>query len=168
MQDILIRQAHPKDAEALLAYLKQAGGESDNLTFGSEGLPFTVEQERAFLQAQQQNPRALFLCAWDGDRLVGSCSMQPLPRRMAHRAEFGISVAKDHWGRGIASAMLERMIDHAKANGFALLNLDVRSDNTRAIRLYEKFGFRVIGTSPAFLKVGEEYADCLLMYLDLR
>ena len=36
----------------------------------------------------------------------------------------------------------------------------MRSDNDRAIRLYERFGFTKIGTIPAFLKVnGEDFAS---------
>ncbi len=168
MAQITIREALPKDAEAVLACLKQAGGETDNLTFGSEGLPFTVEQERVFLQEQQANDHAVFLCAWDGNHLVGTASLHPLPRRMYHRAELGISVIKAYWGRGIGSQLLEQVIAYAKAHGIELLNLDVRSDNVRAIHLYEKHGFCSIGTSPAHVKIGSQYADCVLMYLDLR
>lgn len=168
MEQITIREALPEDAEAVLACLKQAGGETDNLTFGSEGLPFTVEQERVFLQEQQANDHAVFLCAWDGNHLVGTASLQPLPRRMHHRAELGISVIKAYWGRGIGSQLLEQVIAYAKAHGIELLNLDVRSDNVRAIHLYEKYGFCSIGTSPAYVKIGSQYADCVLMCLDLR
>ena len=96
-----------------------------------------------------------------------SC-LQPLPRRMYHRAELGISVVKAYWGRGIGSQLLEQIIAYAKSHSIELLNLEVRSDNARAIHLYEKFGFRSIGISPAFFKIVNQYVDCVLMYLDLR
>ena len=48
--EIQIRRAEASDAAELLDYLKQIGGETDNLTFGAEGLPFTVEAEAAFLK----------------------------------------------------------------------------------------------------------------------
>ena len=35
----------------LLEYLKQVGGETNNLTFGSEGLPFSVEAEAEFISS---------------------------------------------------------------------------------------------------------------------
>ena len=47
--DFVITRAVPDDAAALLELLRISGGETDNLTFGAEGLPFTVEQEREFL-----------------------------------------------------------------------------------------------------------------------
>ena len=36
--NILITKAMPEDAKEILEYLKKIGGETDNLTFGSEGL----------------------------------------------------------------------------------------------------------------------------------
>ena len=41
----------------------------------------------------------------------------------------------------------------AKENGFEQLNLEVRSDNARAIRLYEKYGFRKLCMFPHFFKI---------------
>ena len=63
---------------------------------------------------------------------------------------------------------MQALIDAAKASGTELINLEVRADNSRAIRLYERFGFKRVGVSPAYMKIGGEYADAVLMYLDLR
>jgi RimJ/RimL family protein N-acetyltransferase len=51
------------------------------------------------------------------------------------------------WGLGIGSAMLDCLIDWARATAvITKLNLRVRSDNERAIRLYRGKGFVVEGT----------------------
>ena len=47
---------------------------------------------------------------------------------------------------GIGGALLQRLIDFAKDAGLSVLSLNVRSDNTRAIALYQRFGFEKIGT----------------------
>ena len=94
--------------------------------------------------------------------------MSGFPRRMSHRAEFGISVTKSEWGQGIGSALLQKIIDYAKEHTIELINLEVRSDNIRAIHVYEKYGFRKIGTSPAYYKMDGTYYDFDLMVLDLR
>ena len=94
--------------------------------------------------------------------------MSGFPRRMSHRAEFGISVTKSEWGQGIGSALLQKIIDYAKEHTIELINLEVRSDNRRAIQMYEKFGFRKTGISPAYFKIDGEYYDFDLMVLDLR
>ena len=44
----------------------------------------------------------------------------------------------------------------AKENSFEVIDLQVRSDNSSAIHLYEKFGFKKIGTHPVFFKIGSE------------
>ena len=55
----------------------------------------------------------------------------------------------------------------AKESGFEQLNLEVRSSNARAIRLYEKYGFRKLCTFPHFFKINGEYIDFDLMNLEL-
>lgn len=47
---LIVRPATPDDAEMTLAYLAQIAGESDNLSFGAEGLDMNVEQERGYIE----------------------------------------------------------------------------------------------------------------------
>ena len=68
----------------------------------------------------------------------------------------------------MASALMEAILVFAKENDFEQLNLEVRSDNARAIRLYEKYGFRKLCTFPHFFKINGEYVDFDLMNLDLN
>ena len=78
-----------------------------------------------------------------------------------------ISLKKAWWGCGAASALTEAVLAFAKENGFEQLNLEVRSDNARAIRLYEKYGFRKLCTFPDFFKIDGESIDFDLMNLEL-
>ena len=66
-----------------------------------------------------------------------------------------------------ASALTEAVLAFAKENGFEQLNLEVRSSNARAIRLYEKYGFRKLCTFPDFFKINGESIDFDLMNLEL-
>ena len=68
----------------------------------------------------------------------------------------------------IIKRLLKMAIEYAKSHGIEIINLEVRSDNFRAIHVYEKFGFRKIGTAPAYFKIGGSYIDFDIMYLDLR
>ena len=63
---------------------------------------------------------------------------------------------------------MKYIIDYAKENGIEIINLEVRFDNSAAIHLYEKFGFKKTGTIPVFFKIIDEYADFDIMSLDLR
>jgi [ribosomal protein S18]-alanine N-acetyltransferase len=48
-------------------------------------------------------------------------------------------------GRGIGSALLTALLEEAAVRGCAEIFLDVRADNDRARRLYERFGFTAVG-----------------------
>ena len=54
----VIVRAQAEDAAALLEYLKIIGGETDNLSFGPEGVPLSVEQEASYL-GMQAAPRTM-------------------------------------------------------------------------------------------------------------
>lgn len=164
----VIERARAEDAAELLEYLKIVGSETQNLSFGAEGVPLDVKTEQAYLGAQYSSPdNAQYLAKVDGE-IIGTASLNRKPRRMSHRGEFGISLKKAWWGCGAASAMMEAILVFARENGFEQLNLEVRSSNTRAIRLYEKYDFRKLCTFPRFFKINGEYVDFDLMNLELE
>ncbi len=165
---LIIERARAEDAAALLDYLKIVGGETENLSFGAEGVPFSLEAEQAYLGAQYESTdNVQYLAKVDGE-IIGAASLNRQLRRMSHRGEFAISLKKAWWGSGAASALTEAILAFARENGFEQLNLEVRSDNARAIHLYEKFGFRKLCTFPNFFKLNGEYIDFDLMNLELR
>ncbi len=166
--EITYRKAAPADAARLLEYLKTIGGESDNLTFGAEGIPFTVEQEERFLASQANSSHTMILLALDGEEIVGNATIDGnVKPRFRHRRNLAISVRKDHWGRGIGSGLMERLIAFARDTGAEVVSLQVRSDNERAKALYRKFGFQFFGTYEKFFKIDGEYFDAEYMNLYL-
>lgn len=166
---LCIEQGRPKDAEELIALLRQVGSETDNLTFGAEGPATTVEQEREYLRAMAETPTSAFFVARLDGRMVGSLSFRAMTlARASHRAEIGISVLQECWGKGVGSRLMEAAIDFAKNNaGVEIISLEVRADNTRAQALYRKFGFEEIGRFPGFFKIDGKWVDFLLMNLYL-
>ena len=165
--NIMIKEARTEDAVKLIEYTKIVGAQTDNLSFGREGAGDTPEVEE-FIKRISSDSKSVMYFAWKNDDIVGCANISGMKRRMSHRANFAISVAKSEWGSGIGSALLEKCISFAKDNGIEIINLDTRSDNIRAISLYKKFGFIKIGRMPAFSKINGEYIDADLMYLDLR
>ena len=165
--NIMIKEARTEDAVKLIEYTKIVGAQTDNLSFGKEGVGDTPEVEE-FIKRISLDSKSVMYFAWKNDDIVGCANISGMKRRMSHRANFAISVAKSEWGSGIGSALLEKCISFAKDNEIEIINLDTRSDNFRAISLYKKFGFVKIGRMPAFSKINGEYIDADLMYLDLR
>ena len=165
--NIIIKEAKPEDAAKLIEYTKLVGAQTDNLSFGKEGAGDIHEVEE-FIKRISSDSKSVMYFAWKNDYIVGCANISGMKRRMSHRANFAISVAKSEWGSGIGSTLLEKCISFAKDNEIEIINLDTRSDNIRAISLYKKFGFVKIGRMPAFSKINGEYIDADLMYLDLR
>ena len=163
-----IVRAQADDAAALLEYLKIIGGETDNLSFGPEGVPLDVETERSYLAMQAQSDENIQLLAKVNGEIIGTASLNRKPNRMSHRAEFGISLKKAWWGCGAASVLAEGVLAFARESGVEQVNLEVRSDNKRAIALYEKLGFRKLCTFPGFFKINGELVDFDFMNLTLR
>ena len=110
----------------------------------------------------------IMLLAKCDDKIIGCASLSRLPRRMKHRGDFAISVAKEYWNKGIGSQLLNNIIAFAKENKFEIIDLQVRSDNKSAIYLYEKYGFKKIGEHPAFFKISAENIKFEYMYLLLK
>jgi len=110
----------------------------------------------------------LLVAKKDG-KIVGNANFDCTPRpRLAHRGELAISVLKSEWGNGVGTMLLEEIIRFARNTAkVQILSLEVRSDNVRAIRLYEKFGFLKTGTFPGMLKINGELIDFDLMVLHL-
>ena len=164
----VIERARPEEAVELLDYLKIIGGETENLSFGAEGVPLSVEAEQSYLRAQYGSPDNVQYFAKVNGEIIGTASLNRKSNRMSHRGVFGISLKKAWWGCGAASALMETILAFAKENGFEQLNLEVRSSNVRAIRLYKKYGFQKLCTFPRFFKINGEYIDFDLMNLDLN
>ena len=52
MDNIIIKEASPEDALARIEYSKKIGSETDNLSFGAEGFPISVEGEEEYIVVQ--------------------------------------------------------------------------------------------------------------------
>lgn len=74
----------------------------------------------------------------------------------------GMYVREPERGAGLADAIVNALIDHARAR-VELLQLSVATTNGRAIRFYERMGFRTYATEPRALKVDGRYIDEFLM-----
>lgn len=85
------------------------------------------------------------------ERVVGNVSL----RRAASGNGYligNVVVHPDWRGRGIASALMEAAVDNISARGGRWVGLEVRVDNEVAYGLYERLGFREVGTTLHMLR----------------
>ena len=72
-------------------------------------------------------------------------------------------VRKEARGAGMADQLIEAFIDHATKH-VEQVALTVEAGNARAIRLYERHGFRTVGKMPRSILVDGIYYDELQMF----
>jgi ribosomal protein S18 acetylase RimI-like enzyme len=72
-------------------------------------------------------------------------------------------------GRGVARALCAHSLERARARGFRAMQFNfVVSSNERAVRLWQSFGFQIVGRLPgAFLHPGLGYVDAYVMHREL-
>ncbi|MBQ9989782.1 MAG: GNAT family N-acetyltransferase [Lachnospiraceae bacterium] len=164
-----IREATALEAEKILEYCKVIGGESDNLSFGPEGVTMTVEAEGEFLESMRESKNQVFLIAVENEEVVGTGVLSGFAKpRMAHRGEIALSVKKSMWGKHIGTRLMEKLISFARERAkMEILSLEVRCDNERAIALYRKLGFEIIGTFEGMMKIQGEWIGYYLMRKEL-
>jgi putative acetyltransferase len=132
-------------------------------------LPYASTAQWAERLTQQTAPGAggdlLLVAEGDGEPL-GTLGLHPVNThlRRRHVAMLGISVIGPAQGQGVGSALMQAAVDYADRWGHLLrIELQVYSDNVRAIGLYRKFGFELEGTHRAYALRDGQYVDSLSM-----
>ena len=108
--------------------------------------------------------------AEDNGEIVGTYGLQANQRGGgAHVANCGYMTAVSATGRGVARAMCAHSLDRARERGFRAMQFNfVISTNQRAVRLWQSFGFEIVGRLPgAFQHPTLGYVDAFIMYRDL-
>ena len=111
----------------------------------------------------------LVACSPEG-RILGTYFIKPnQPGLGSHVCNCGYVVAPEAQGQGIASAMCEHSQAEAVAMGFRAMQFNfVVSTNERAVRLWQKLGFAIVGRLPgAFRHQQLGFVDALVMFKQL-
>jgi L-amino acid N-acyltransferase YncA len=107
-----------------------------------------------------------YVAELDGE-VVGTYLMKPnQPGQGSHTANCGYMVARAASGRGVGEAMCRHSMDEARRRGFRAMQFNfVVSTNTRAVALWQKCGFEIVGTVPgAFNHPTQGYVDTYVMH----
>lgn len=99
------------------------------------------------LEAELGNPNSVFLAAKETDRLAGYIGMH---RVMDEGYLFNVAVDSGFRRRGVATALVNQLVEFAKEKRMSFLTLEVREGNATAIALYQKLGFGEVGRRKRF------------------
>jgi len=160
---VLIRPYRPEDRPAVWKILEPMlrAGETYALPQDmtkAEAIAFWTSPEKQVFVAEADN------------HILGTYFLRPNHLGGgSHIANCGYVTSPTATGRGVARTMCAHSLEHAKAEGFRAIQFNfVVSTNTRAVRIWESFGFSVVGQLPrAFLSPTLGYVDALVMFLEL-
>ncbi len=105
---------------------------------------------RSFEHELNNNPYALPLILEDNGKIAGYSIVWRIFEEF-HIANFAIH--PDRQGQKLGNYFLQKILSLKENCSYAIL--EVRESNYRAIRLYEKFGFRIILKRVRYYKNGE-------------
>ncbi|MGE5509005.1 MAG: N-acetyltransferase family protein [Chitinophagales bacterium] len=140
MPDVVVRPVRPSDAEAFTEIRLLPSVLETMCSMPSE----RAADRRKTLENLGANEHVL-VAEVDG-KVVGVASLSVLGGRRRHVGDLSLAVHEEYQGRGIGRRLMQALLDVADNYlGLARTELEVVSDNTRAIRLYESLGFQVEG-----------------------
>ena len=155
--DVIIRAMSQDDLPAITELHNQPRAGA-----GTLGLPFqsVSDSEQRF----RLDPFNRMLVAEIDGRVIGDAGLHLNRGRRAHSGSIGMSVHDDFQGRGVGTALMEKLMDLAD-NWYNLLRIDLQvyADNEAAIRLYRRFGFVVEGTLRSYAYRAGEFVDAYYM-----
>ena len=166
----VLRNGAEQDGQAMLDIFVLTHAQTDYLLTYPEEHSFTAQQEAAFLQEKTDSADEIELLAELDGKVVGSAGIGCVGRKekIRHRAEFGISVDKAHWGLGIGRALTEGCIECARTAGYVQLELEAVAENKSALALYRSVGFVEYGRNPkGFRSRLTGWQEVVLMRLEL-
>ena len=150
----ILKSPSVEDAEKMLAYIKNASGETDFLARYPEDWSITVEQEEAWINRMRSSPNTLGITCYVDGAVAGNCEISFKGGiKTSHRATVGIAILKDYWNLGIGSAMFKELIAAARDRKTEIVELEFIKGNERARHLYEKFGFKAVCEKPNAFKL---------------
>lgn len=124
-----------------------------------------LDRVRSFVRENVASNASQFV-ALDGAVVVGWCDVIPhWAHAVKHCGTLGMGVLPAYRGNGVGGKLLAACVSKAQANGVTRIELEVRSDNASAIKLYERAGFKREAVKRKALLFDGKYYDALQMSL---
>jgi ribosomal protein S18 acetylase RimI-like enzyme len=160
---MLIRPAANEDADAIWAIMEP-------IIRAGETYTLPRDMDRGSALAYWLSPDNEVFVTEENGKIVGTYFLRGNQQGGGgHVANCGYMTHVAATGRGVARAMCEHSLGRARGREFRAMQFNfVISTNERAVRLWQSFGFEVVGRLPAaFLHPTQGYVDAYVMYRTL-
>jgi [ribosomal protein S5]-alanine N-acetyltransferase len=156
---IHLSEFRPSDKPALIQHLNDLDIYERTLR-----IPFPYTEAAAdewlalYAKTTEKQGRSVHFAIRTGDdALIGGCGFNGIEVGKSHQAEVGYWLAKPCWGRGIMTAVVQRLCQHAfEEFGLVKITAHVHPHNQASARVLEKCGFQQEGfLRKHFLKEGQ-------------
>jgi L-amino acid N-acyltransferase YncA len=158
--DLSLRPAVSADADAICAIYNQ--GIEDRIATLETRLRTPQEQREWLLSRGARHPVIVAEC--DG-RIIGWGSLNSFNARQAydHVADFSVYVERTRRAQGVGRQLLDRLTVLARELGYHKLVLAMFPTNATGLALYQRCGFREVGTYREQGVLDGKWVDVLIM-----
>ncbi|MEX2304137.1 MAG: GNAT family N-acetyltransferase [Bryobacterales bacterium] len=163
---LVLRNLREQDVEMVFEVFR----DPDVMRYWSSPPMTGIAEAEALIRQIHDLFRAGTLFQWgiasrSSDAILGTCTLFHLD--LTHRrGEIGFALGKQHWGQGIASEAVARLIALAfEELGLHRIEADVDPRNEGSLRLLERQGFQREGLLRERYQVGGEIQDAVFLGL---
>lgn len=124
----------------------------------------TLQEEKTYLEKEQNNKNVFAIIDLEADEVIGNVGLHEI-NHINRTATLGIFIGnKNYWSKGYGTEAIQLILDF----GFNYLNLNnidlaLMEFNQRALKCYEKCGFKEIGRKRKCNFINGKYYDAILM-----
>ncbi len=156
----------PRRKDLVPTYLTWVNNPEVNCYLTLWGSAMSLEDEEKWYEEASAGPSQRILTVYRREELVpiGNAGLHDIDFRNGS-AELGIMLGEsDYWGMGLGTEATQLMLDFGFTGlGLHCIHLRALSCNARAIRCYEKVGFKRAGRLREVMRIGSQRFDLLAM-----
>lgn len=148
-QTVILRSPEVHEAQKFLDHLFITHSESYKF-LESTAEPwknFPLKKEEEIIEHFIATSNKFLVTAFIGDVIVGGLGVMGDARPFrTHCARLGMSIQKAYHNQGLGTQAMKYALENTAKAGLTRIELTVRDYNTSAIKLYENFDFKKVGT----------------------
>jgi L-amino acid N-acyltransferase YncA len=161
--ELLIRDVNPGDAPGIVSVFNPI---IEARSFTLFDTPFTVEAERAYIEALGSRDVFHVAVRSSDSVVVGFQSMAPFAtytHSFDHVGVIGTYVDLGCRRQGIAKRLFPATFEAGRRKGYEKIFTYIRADNPVALATYQRHGFQIVGKAERHAKLGSRYVDVVIV-----